>query len=90
MEFANVEPVAEFGFGERPHIRGRRVPVAFIAYNARTNAWDIAPLAYEFTLSEAEVAAALLYYQEHKDLIDAQEAEEFRLGEEMRRLHGRR
>ena len=77
-------------FGERPHIRGRRVPVAFIAYNARTNAWDIARLAYEFTLSEAEVAAALLYYQEHKDLIDAQEAEEFRLGEEMRRLHGRR
>ena len=61
-------------FGERPHIRGRRVPVATIAYSARSQNWDVARLAYEFTLSEAEILAALLYYEEHKAEIDAQEA----------------
>jgi uncharacterized protein (DUF433 family) len=61
-------------FGERPHIRGRRVPVALIAYSATSQHWDSAELAYQFTLSEPEVLAALLYYQEHKDEIDAQEA----------------
>jgi hypothetical protein len=35
------------------------------------------------------VLAALLYYEEHKEVIDAQE-EEMRLGEEMRRLYGKR
>ncbi len=34
-------------FGERPHVRGRRVPVATIAYNARENHWDVAELAYQ-------------------------------------------
>ena len=33
-------------FEDRPHIRGRRVPVATIAYNARTNNWNPAELAY--------------------------------------------
>jgi uncharacterized protein (DUF433 family) len=61
-------------FGERPHIRNRRVPVATIAYSAKSQGWDVARLAYEFTLSEAEVLAALLYYEEHKTEIDAQEA----------------
>ncbi|MCA0454196.1 MAG: DUF433 domain-containing protein [Chloroflexi bacterium] len=62
-------------FMARPHIRGRRVPVATIAYSARDLGWDIAKLAYEFTLSETQVLAALLYYQEQKVLIDNQEAE---------------
>ena len=60
-------------FGDRPHVRGRRVPVAAIAYNAKTNGWDVATLAHEFTFSEAQVLAALLYYQENQSLIDAQE-----------------
>jgi uncharacterized protein (DUF433 family) len=75
-------------FGERPHIRGRRVPVATIAYNARTNHWDVAELAYQFTLSEAEVLAALLYYAEHNDQIDAQERAEQEKLDEMKRLYG--
>ncbi len=62
-------------FGERPHIRGRRVPVATIADNAHGNGWDVARLAYEFTLTEAEVLAALLYYEQHHELIDVQEAD---------------
>ncbi|HVU14621.1 MAG TPA: DUF433 domain-containing protein [Phototrophicaceae bacterium] len=60
-------------FGERPHVRGRRVPVATIAYSEHDNGWDVARLGYEFTLSQAQVLSALLYYEEHKAEIDAQE-----------------
>ena len=75
-------------FGERPHIRGRRVPVAVVAYNARENHWDVARLAYEFTLSEPQILSALLYYEEHKAEIDAQEAAEQAELDEMYRLYG--
>jgi uncharacterized protein (DUF433 family) len=61
-------------FGERPHIRGRRVPVATIAHCHHRQGWNIAELAYNFGLSEAQVLAALLYYEEHKAQIEAQEA----------------
>ena len=61
-------------FGERPHILDSRVPVAAIAYNARTNGWGVERLMDEFGLSEAEVLAALLYYEQHRDHIDALEA----------------
>jgi uncharacterized protein (DUF433 family) len=52
-------------FGVRPHIRGRRVPVAMIANRMRANHWTVAETAYDFTLSEAEVSVALLYYEEY-------------------------
>ena len=58
---------------DRPHIRGRRIPIATVAYNARDNSWDVPTLMDNFGLSQAEVLAALLYYQEHTDEIDAQE-----------------
>jgi uncharacterized protein (DUF433 family) len=58
----------------RPRIKGRRVPVATIAYSTRSEGWNNAELAYQFTLSEAEVLAALLYYAEHQAEIDAQES----------------
>ncbi len=61
-------------FGERPHIRGRRVPVAAIVCFGRENNRSVAELIDDFTLSEAEVLAALLYYSEHKEAVDAQEA----------------
>ena len=76
-------------FGERPHIRERRIPVAVIAYQARANNWTIAETAWNFTLAEAEVLAAMLYYQEHQTEIDEQEAEEIRLFEEMKRVDGK-
>jgi uncharacterized protein (DUF433 family) len=60
-------------FGERPHLRGRRIPVATVAYHARDNGWDIQRLTGEFKLSQSEVLAALLYYEEHHAEIDAQE-----------------
>jgi uncharacterized protein (DUF433 family) len=75
-------------FEDRPHIRGRRIPVAIIVYQARANNWTTAQTAWNFTLSEAEILAAMLYYEEHKDQIDSQEEEEARLIEEMKRLHG--
>ena len=74
-------------FGERPHLRGRRVPVAMVVQRMRANNWTIAETAYDFTLSEAEVTAAILYYEEHKDLIDGQEIEAAQEYEEMKRQH---
>jgi uncharacterized protein (DUF433 family) len=79
--------IESHSFGERPHIRGRRVPVATIAYSAHSQGWDIARLASEFTLSEAQVLSALLYYEEHKDEIDAQEAAYQAELDEAQRLH---
>jgi len=75
-------------FGERPHIRGRRIPVALIAYSARSQRWDVDELARQFTLSGSQVLAALLYYEEHKAEIDALEAEEQAQMDEMYRLYG--
>lgn len=77
-------------FGPRPHVRGRRIPVATVAYNARTNGWGVAELSHNFGLSEPEVLAALLYYFENKALIDAQEAAYQAELDEAYRLYGNR
>lgn len=60
-------------FGERPHVRGRRIPVATLAHSAQSQGWSTIELAYNFGLSEPQVLAALLYYAEHKEEIEAQE-----------------
>jgi uncharacterized protein (DUF433 family) len=77
-------------FGERPHIRGRRIPVATIAYNAHTHQWGVTRLTREFGLTEAEVLAALLYYEEHKEQIDAQEKDYQAELDEAFRLYGKK
>jgi uncharacterized protein (DUF433 family) len=74
-------------FGERPHIRGRRLPVSYIAADYRNYGWSVSRLAYEYSISEPEVLAALLYYEENREAIDAQDAEEVRLFDEMYRKH---
>lgn len=61
-------------FGERPHVRGRRIPVATLAHYQRDHGWDAPTLADEFSLSLAEVHAALDYYAIHQTDIEAQEA----------------
>lgn len=76
-------------FGMRPHIRGRRIPIAIIVYQARANSWTIAQTSWNFTLAEAEVLAAMLYYEEHQSEIDKQETEETHLFEEMKRSDGK-
>ena len=75
-------------FGERPHIRGRRLLVSMVAANAEGNGWNTADLAHDFGISEEEGLAAVLYYRENKAAIDAQDAEEQKLWDEMYRLHG--
>ncbi len=75
-------------YGERPHIRGRRVLVSMIAANAEHNNLSLSELAYEFSLSQEEILAALLYYREHKSVIDQQDIEEQKLFDEMYRLYG--
>jgi uncharacterized protein (DUF433 family) len=60
-------------FGDRPHVRGRRIPVATLAYASKSQGWGVQELGEEFSLSENEVLAALLYYAEHQSLIDEQE-----------------
>jgi uncharacterized protein (DUF433 family) len=73
---------------DRPNIRGRRLSVAFIAAAAQTNQLSIAELAYQFTLSEEQVLAALLYYHEHKAEIDAQDAADTKESLEMHKRYG--
>ena len=60
-------------YGQRPHIRGRRLPVTTVAANWEQRHLSVAELAHEFSLTEEEVLAALLYYREHKTELDAQD-----------------
>lgn len=73
---------------DRPHIRGRRLPVMFIAAAEKANALSIADLAYQFTLSEEQVLAALLYYREHKAEMDAQDAADALRSAELHQRYG--
>ena len=75
-------------FGERPHVRGRRIPVATIAYSAPSQKWDVSELAYQFGISESQVLASLLYYAEHQSEINAQEVAYQEELDEAYRLYG--
>ena len=74
----------------RAQIRGRRLPVAFVAAAERANHLSVSELAYQFTLSEEQTLAALLYYREHKIEIDAQDAEDSRHSMEMHQRYARK
>lgn len=75
---------------DRPHIRGRKLPIAFVASAERENKMSVAELAYDFTLTEEQVLAALLYYREHKEEIDAQDVEDIRMSDETARRHSKK
>ncbi len=75
---------------DRPHIRGRHLPVMFVVAAEQANQPSIAELAYQFTLSEEQVLAALLYYREHKAELDAQDAADARQSAEMHRQYGKK
>ena len=70
-------------YGERPHIRGRRLLVSMVAANYETNARSVAELAHEFTISKEEVLAALLYFREHRAEIERQDTQEEELFDKM-------
>jgi uncharacterized protein (DUF433 family) len=72
---------------DRPRVRGRRLPVMFIAAAEQANHLSIAELAYQFTLSEEQVLAALLYYREHKAELDAQDAADARQSQDLHQRH---
>lgn len=73
---------------KRPYIRERRVPVATIAHSSRSQRWGVGELAYQFTLSETQVLAALLYYAEHQGEIETHESAYQTLLDEAYRLYG--
>jgi uncharacterized protein (DUF433 family) len=62
--------------GDKPHVRGRRLPVAVLAYSARDNDLNAEELAAAFDITTAQALAALLYYEENRALIDDQERSE--------------
>ena len=72
----------------RANIRGRRLPVAFIAGAVRINGLSNSEIAFEFTISETQVAAALLYYYEHQAEIDAQDEEDLIASKAMHEKYG--
>jgi uncharacterized protein (DUF433 family) len=74
----------------RANIKGRRLPVSFIASAQKVRQLSIADIAYEFTISEEQVLAALLYYHEHEAEIDEQDAAETVAFEAMRQQYGRK
>jgi uncharacterized protein (DUF433 family) len=69
----------------RANIRGRRLPVAFIAIGREQNKVSVEELAYEYTLTEEQVLAALLYYREHQAEIDSEYAADYAASEETNR-----
>lgn len=77
-------------YGDRPHIRGRRLPVMFIAAAENANHLSITELAYQFTLSEEQVLAALLYYREHKAELDAQDAADAQQSQELHQRYAQK
>jgi uncharacterized protein (DUF433 family) len=60
----------------------------FIVALEQANHLSIAQLAYEYTLSEEQVLAALLYYREHKAELDAQDAADREQSAELHRRYG--
>ena len=58
---------------DRPHIRGRKLEVVFIASAQRINNWSVEQLCDEFSLTQSQVLSALLYYKEYQAELDAQD-----------------
>jgi uncharacterized protein (DUF433 family) len=75
----DVTRYIEFKFweGKHPHIAGRRVRVSWIAHYLRDNDIGISDLARDLSLTENQVAAAMLYYEQHQEEIEAVESEEY-------------
>jgi uncharacterized protein (DUF433 family) len=57
---------------DRPHIRGRKIPIMFIINTQKADKATVDELCYAYTLSQAEVLSALLYYEEHQKTLDEQ------------------
>lgn len=71
MTVVSVEHIALRDNG-KPHIAGKGVKVAYIANLYVQHQWSVEQIAEEHDLTPAEVHAALSYYYDHKESIDAQ------------------
>jgi uncharacterized protein (DUF433 family) len=60
----------------RPHIRGRRIPIMSLIAYQKVNHSTIEELCDDYTLSEAEVLAVLLYYRQNQEEMDRQDQED--------------
>lgn len=58
-------------FGGKPYIEGRRITVQHIADHHEHFGWSVEKIAEQFLLSLAQVYAALAYYHDHKQEIEA-------------------
>lgn len=76
---------------DRPHIRGRRIPIMSLIAYQKVNHSTIEELCDDYTLSEAEVLAALLYYRQNQEEMDRQDQEDILAWEELyqRYIHDR-
>ena len=57
--------------GGKPRIAGRRIGVAFVAMLHDRSGWSADEIAHEYDLTLADVYAALAYYFDHREEIDA-------------------
>lgn len=71
MKAVSVEHIALRDTG-KPYIAGKGVKVAYIANLYVQHQWSVEQIAEEHDLTPAEVHAALSYYYDHKESIDAQ------------------
>jgi uncharacterized protein (DUF433 family) len=71
--------------GGRPHILGHRIKVKHVAVWHEKMGLSPAEIVAEYpTITLAQVHAALAYYYDHRDAIEAEIAEEKRLFEELK------
>jgi uncharacterized protein (DUF433 family) len=71
--------------GGKPCIAGRRIRVYDVYVYTEIHKMSIDEIVADFQLTPQEVHAALAYYYEHRDEIDAQMAAEREYAEEMKK-----
>jgi uncharacterized protein (DUF433 family) len=69
--------------GGKPHIDGRRITVADVAFWHLEQEMPVEELVTEFDLSLAQIHAALAYYYDHREEIDRRTAQETAMIEEL-------
>lgn len=70
--------------GGKPCISGRRIPVAFVATWHEKQGLDVPTIAADYDLTPVEIYAALAYYNDHRDEVEAQLREEEQFAEQMK------
>jgi uncharacterized protein (DUF433 family) len=73
--------------GGRPRIAGRRIAVQNIAFWHEQQGMSVGEIAEEFDLTLSDIHAALAYYFDHREEIDARAKEDDEFVEEMRKQH---